>query len=254
MNPLKINPLKVLVCALSFFCLESITAQTNFNSNGIHFPLLKKKNDATISVGYLFGSDVTGLSFQSAYNIRNNVGVMFNFWNADKSVKNDSYKYKTNHQLEFGIGTGQEIGKLTMSIYTGYGFGKLSTDYINVNHYKVQFSRFFVQGALIRYSDDLYFGSSLRLNYLNFRNAEINVNYSNFYQVRALENNNPSIQPEIGGIFGFKSNKIFGDFSLTYFHRRVRDLSFSRVVVRLAIGYYLDPKTKMKKSKKSKKS
>jgi hypothetical protein len=251
MNPFKIDPLKALLCALTFFYFQSTSAQTNFNSNGIHFPLLAKKTKATISAGYLLGTDVTGLAFQSAYNIRNKVGVMVNFWNADKSTKNDSYRYKTNHQLELGIGTAQEIDKFSMSIYAGYGFGKLSTNFLQVNHYKVEFSRIFVQGSLIRYYDVFYFGSSLRFSYTNFRNADVNVNYNNFNQVRDLENHNPSIQPEIAGILGFKSNNIFGDFSFTYFHRPVRDLNFTRIIVRFAIGYYLTPKTNKKISKKS---
>jgi hypothetical protein len=251
MNPFKIDSLKVLLCALTFFFFNTVSAQTNFNSNGIHFPLLKNKNDATISAGYLFGLNVSGLSFQSAYNIRNNLGVMVNFWNADKTTKNYDYKYKTNRQLEFGIGTAQHTEKLSMSFYGGYGFGKISTNRLQVNEYNVQFSRFFVQGAIIRIYDIVYFGTSLRINYMNFKNGDINVNYTHFSYVRALENQNPSIQPEIGGILGFKSDNIFGDFTFTYFHRPVNDLKFSRIVARFAIGFYINKKglDKIKKPK-----
>lgn len=244
MNPLHfILRTTLFILCIVFGRYNTLPAQRNFNSNGIHFPFLKQKNDVNLSVGYLGSDELSGFTFSAAYSPVKQLGLIANFWNGAKSTT-APYNYKANRQFELGIGTYQETGKLTLNTFAGLGGGVVKIADTLQMVYDINFMRLFGQGNLMHVGKTYYFGTSLRINYMRFRKANINVSYQYFYEARQIEKNNPSLQPEIGIIAGAKGKKMYIDGSIAYFHRRVEPLRFARVVYRLAVGYYFNTRTK----------
>ncbi len=240
MNP-RNHSLLIVCLAYVLFCnTQALRAQTNYCSNGIHFPLIQENIKGTISGGYGFGNRVNGFSIQTAYNPWKKIIVTGNFWGATKNPNFLNYRYKYNRQLEVGLGAYENTEKLQMSALIGGGLGRIACQQNDRLDYDTKFNRLFLQGSFIYTSTNFYIGTALRFNYLNFYQADVSLNYTFSSDARLLESNNPSFQPEIGFLIGTKGKNIFLDFALNYFHRPVHNLSFTRTMFRAAVGCFLN--------------
>lgn len=252
MNP-RNHSLLIFCLAFVLFCnTQAAHAQTNYCSNGIHFPLIQENIKGTISAGYIFTERVNGFSIQTAYNPWKKLIVTGNFWGASKNTGNESYRFKYNRQLEVGLGAYENTEKLQMSALIGGGLGRIACQQIDRLDYDTKFNRLFLQGSFTYTNTNFYIGTALRFNYLNFYKADVSLQYKYSSDARLLESNNPSFQPEIGFLIGTMGKNIFLDFAINYFHRPVQNLSINRVIFRVAMGCFLNsnkPNVAKKKKK-----
>lgn len=256
MNPR--NHSLLIVCLAAVLCCytQTVCSQTNFCSNGINFHLFNENTKGIIAPGYNFTNQVNGFTIQAAYNPWKKLIVTGNFFGAAQKSGIESYEYKYNRQVEFGLGAYENAEKLHMSALIGGGLGRIACQLIDRLDYDTKFSRVFLQSSLTYANNSFYVGTALRLNYLNFYKANVSLNYIYSREARLLESSNPSLQPEIGIIIGTKNSNVFLDFEFTFFQRPVEEIGFSRTMFRFSFGCFLknEKPNNAKTKKKGKKN
>ncbi len=222
----------VLVIGLCLLPTRSFSQQYNYAPNAIHFCVLEKKHDSSLSGGFGRGGDVNSLELQAACSPVEHGAVMVNYFNARrKAVKTQQAEGTSSQFAEIGIGAYESAARGTGSLFIGYGQGSIFSNYHLNRTVCFDLKRWFIQPALVFQSHNFEWGLALRFTHLIYAHAEVDfsITESDLRSVQAIESDSPFFVPEFGVHAGIVFRPCTFSLNLTNLFYDVNTYNFARI-------------------------
>ena len=226
-----INRPVLLIIGFCLLTTRSFSQHYNYAPNSIHYCLLQKKYDGSLSGGFGRGGDANSLEWQGAYSPLEHGAIMVNYFNAlRKTVKKQREEGTSSQFAEVGIGAYESAARGTGSLFVGYGQGSIFSNY-NLNRtVSFDLQRWFIQPALVFQGHNFEWGLALRFNHLVYSHAEVDfsISESDLRAVQAIEAESPFFVPEFGLHAGMVFHSCTFSLNLTSLFYDVDTFNFAR--------------------------
>jgi hypothetical protein len=215
-------------CAIAvILCLsQGCYPHAYYVPNQLNMPHLKKQHDAVIEASTQTGLGThDGYEFRGTYSPLPHLAVMTNIFKVHRTPSTNN----TDHMslYEGAVGYYQPLGTTTLSLFAGYGGGKVLSKYYYDGTYNynvftgssggfdsytalssLSMNRLFIQPAITVQEKDLEVGMAWRINRLDFPNGDIDAKLmlnapskSDYDALQFIEKSRPLWFSELGGRF-----------------------------------------------------
>lgn len=239
----------LIVVAMLAICVEANGQPYYYAPNSVHIPILTKKKDAGIGVGW--SPSFKGIEAQGVYSPIPNGAVMLNFFGAgSKNIEQDEGTWF--RFLEVAAGAYQALEHGSASVFAGVGQGHLYNSYAEDNFSRFTLRRWFVQPALAYHDKAIQLGVALRLSRLSYPKGEssFDIEQSELDAIRKIEDETPFFLPELGLSGGVVFSPFAVALNITSVFPDMAGLHFSRFNGNLMLTFDFGETGKNRKKKK----
>lgn len=233
--------LPALILAL---CGSGACTHYYYATNTLRTPFLEKQHDTRMGLGVIGGDEFNGWEAYAVYSPVKYGAIMINHMALRSGNNPNNSDWGKGQLTELALGGYYPTPEhLSLSLFAGWGKGKVLNVYKEEARSDLRFERTFIQPGLAFQRNYIRFGLAVRLNRLQYVRGDIDyeIGEPHLSTIAKIEEANPMYFPETGISFGLGKSPVWVDLSFnTNTMPRRDDFGFARSTTSMTACIDLD--------------
>lgn len=215
--------------------------------NSLQTPFLQQQHDTRASLALVSGDQFSGFEGHASYSPVNHMALMVNHFNVRhaRSSYDPNEHWGKGHLTELALGAYLPSNITCVSLFGGWGRGRVLNSYDEGAQADLRFERLFIQPGLAVQGKWARLGLAFRFNRLKYVDGAVDlaIDFDDLETIEKIEKNSPIGFAEFGFSFGFGTRPIWVDFKINSLQKRApSELGFAKssfaLTVQIDLDYY----------------